>query len=80
MFLISDSVYALSVMYTKSDMAGAYTSSIFETRNMAATPTSCNLDLCTFFPSMLRYLEVEKMNYKSTNTQIIPVNGVNSKE
>merc|ERR1719153_1563321 len=55
---ISASSYALSVMETKSDTAGAYTSSIFDTRNMAATPTNCSLDLCKVLSSRAKNLSI----------------------
>lgn len=41
--LMSVRVYALSVMYTKSETSGAYISSYFEAINMDVTPTNCSL-------------------------------------
>lgn len=41
----SSSVYALSVMYTKSLVSGGYISSYLHAINIQVTPTNCSLAL-----------------------------------
>lgn len=45
----SSSVYALSVIYTKSRTSGGYISSYLHVINILVTPTSCSLLRCTSF-------------------------------